>query len=611
MKDIIKIDARSKNIRELLDDVKYTIDYYQREYKWERKHIEELLRDLTGKFLDSYAERHERTAVERYTHYFLGSIVISSKNGQRYIVDGQQRLTSLTLLLIYLHNLQLERADQVDVTKLIFSEKFGRKSFNLEVPERMACMEALYNGQPYDAGESSESVRNIAARYEDIEDLFPDDLKGYALPYFIDWLKENVDLVDITAYSDDEAYTIFETMNDRGLKLSPTDMLKGYLLANINDSRDKEQANRAWKRRIAELIDLGKEEESDVFKAWLRARYAETIRERKRGLNNGDFEQIGTTFHRWLRDERARIGLEKSADFLDFVTQHFDRYSGLYLRMRRAAQTLTPGLEYVYYNAHNNFTLQYMLALATIRVDDDLDSAERKIRLVAGFLDIFIARRIVNYRTLSYSSIVYTMFNLMLEIRDLDVPTLAALLYNKIAGMEETFDAVDHFALNRVNRHAVHYLLARITHHIEQQSGIESSFEAYISREIKKPFEIEHIWSNRYEQHWDEFTESAFNEYRNRIGGLLLLPRGFNQSLSDDTYEQKLSAYFGQNLLARSLNPQCYQNNPSFLAYVRRSGLPFEPHTQFRKADLDARQSLYRLICEEIWSPVRFERELE
>ncbi len=56
------------------------------------------------------------------------------------------------------------------------------------------------------------------------------------MPYFIDWLLENVHLVEITAYSDDDAYTIFETMNDRGLSLSPTDMLKGYLLANIDEA---------------------------------------------------------------------------------------------------------------------------------------------------------------------------------------------------------------------------------------------------------------------------------------------------------------------------------------------------------------------------------------
>ena len=51
--------------------------------------------------------------------------------------------------------------------------------------------------------------------------LFPEELRDDALPYFIDWLLENVHLVEITAYSDDDAYTIFETMNDRGLSLTP------------------------------------------------------------------------------------------------------------------------------------------------------------------------------------------------------------------------------------------------------------------------------------------------------------------------------------------------------------------------------------------------------
>lgn len=93
-------------------------------------------------------------------------------------------------------------------------------------------MEALYKGEDFADANGPESVTNILARYDDIEGLFPNELKGDALPYFVDWLVENVHLVEITAYSDSDAYTIFETMNDRGLSLTPADMLKGYLLAN-------------------------------------------------------------------------------------------------------------------------------------------------------------------------------------------------------------------------------------------------------------------------------------------------------------------------------------------------------------------------------------------
>lgn len=607
-----KIDSDSKTLSELLDKKKYAIDYYQREYGWGAKHITELLEDLEDKFFSSYDESHEHAEVENYPHYFLGSIVINHENDRDYLIDGQQRLTSLTLLLIYLYHLHGDH-DEHGLGNMIFATKYGKKNFNLEVPERTACLEALYTGKDFDATDQPESVRNMVARYADIEQLFPDTLKDKkVLPYFTDWLIENVDLVVITAKSDDDAYAIFETMNDRGLSLSPTDMLKGYLLANVDDPSDKSRGNELWKKRILELIAVGREEEADFFKAWLRAKYADTIREGKKGASNKDFEKIGTEFHKWVKDEKGRIGLSKSADFRDFVEEGFARFSGHYVRIRKAAQRLTPGLEYVFYNAHNNFTLQYPLVLAPVKIEDDQDTVNRKVRLVAGYVDIFVARRVVNFRTLGYSSIVYTMFNLMKEIRDKDVHELAEILKDRVEGMKETFEGVNWFHLHQQNRRHVHHLLARMTRHIEKQSGLESSFESYVSREIEKPYEIEHIWADKYERHTDEFaTEQEFAQYRNRFGNLILLPRGFNQSFGADSYEKKVEAYFGQNLLAQSLNERCYQNNPSFLSYVQRSNLPFKAHpTQFKKADLDARQNLYRQICEEIWSPARFDKEL-
>src|SRR5208283_5407462 len=114
-----------------------------------------------------------------------------------------------------------------------------------------------------------ESIANILARYTDLEDLFPEELTGVALPYFVDWLVENVHLVEITAYSDGDAYTIFETMNDRGLSLTPADMLKGYLLANIADVEKRTRANNVWKNRVHALAELGKDEDADGIKSWL------------------------------------------------------------------------------------------------------------------------------------------------------------------------------------------------------------------------------------------------------------------------------------------------------------------------------------------------------
>lgn len=598
------IDSRTKTIQELLSGQKYTIDYFQREYKWETKNIFELINDLEAKFSSNFDPSHERQKVEEYDHYFLGSVVISQKEGKKGIIDGQQRLTSLTLLLIYLHNLQQGSSEQVEISDLIFSEKYGQRSFNLDIPERTNCMEALFNNQDFDITDQPESVKNMVLRYNDIQELFPDSLKGDVLPHFIDWLIYKVLLVEITAFSDEDAYTIFETMNDRGLSLNPTDMLKGYLLANISNDDKKNEANRLWKKRILELMEVDKDAEMEFFKAWFRAKYAESIRERKKGATNKDFENISNSFHKFIREEKDRIGLHDSNDFYQFVIHDFDKFSRHYIQLRKAAMSFEEKYSYVYFNAHNNFTLQYPLILAAIKPEDDQDIVDKKINLVSSYIDNFIMRRAVNFRTLGYSSIVYSMFNLMKEIRDLSLHDLAEVLKNKLMEMKETLQGVKEFRLHQQNRRYVHHLLARITYHIERESGIESNFQNYISRSIKKPFEIEHIWADKYERFQDQFeTPEAFSEYRNRLGGLVLLPRGFNQSLGANEYKDKVKHYYGQNLLAKSLNEQCYQNNPSFKQYIDRSHLPFEPYPeQFNKEDLDSRQDLYYEICKEIWN---------
>ena len=599
-----EILGKAKTVRELLKGVKYSIDYYQREYKWHDKQIRELLDDLSGKFLEEYQPSHARTKVADYPHYFLGSIIISKKESVGYIVDGQQRLTSLTLLLVLLRNLQSGHAEQVNVDELIFSEKFGQKSFNLHVDERTPAMEALYEdgGMTLNTTDRPESVQNLVARYRDLEAAFPEELRGDALPYFIDWLLENVHLVEITAYSDDDAYTIFETMNDRGLSLSPTDMLKGYLLANIDESK-RTSANNRWRGRIRELNDAGKEVEADCFKAWFRSQHATKIRERKKGAKPEDFDRIGTEFHRWLRDAAETVGLKHSDDFYRLIDRDFDFYSRQYLRVIDAAQKPVPGLEHVLYNAQHGFTLQHMLLLAPLRPDDSEPVIVRKIGLVAQYLDILLTWRLWNFRTIAYSTMQYAMFVVMRDIRGLTADALAQRLHEFLGKEDETFASNERLRVHQQNRYALHRILARITDYVETQSGQPSRYLDYVS-EGKTRYEVEHIWADHPARHTTEFSHPAdFAEHRNRIGGLLLLPKSFNASYGDLSYADKLPHYNTQNLLARSLHPQCYEHNPGFLRFRQESGLPFKAHAEFKKADLEQRSELYRQIAERIWNP--------
>src|SRR5438445_9607561 len=147
-----QIRGDAKSIRTLLGGAKFANDYYQREYRWETKQVTELIEDLTEKFLESHDAANERSAVERYGHYFLGSIIVSDKDGQKFIIDGQQRLTTLTLLLISLQHQLDDVGQREQIADLIFSMRFGKRSFNLDIPERMPWMEALYAGVPPPGG---------------------------------------------------------------------------------------------------------------------------------------------------------------------------------------------------------------------------------------------------------------------------------------------------------------------------------------------------------------------------------------------------------------------------------------------------------------------------
>ncbi len=600
-----EIKGKEKSIRMLLENARFSIDYYQREYKWQAKHLQELIEDLTEKFTESYEEGDERSAIQNYENYFLGSIILCEKNGNKYIIDGQQRLTTITLLLIYLKNHLNNEKQKSKISNLIFSDVYGKESFNIDVEDRKDCMNALFTGDSFDITNAKESIRNIIERYNEISNLLPNDFDEEVLIFFSDWLLQNVYLVEITAYTDEDAYTIFETMNDRGLSLNPLDMLKGFLLASITDTDKRNKAVDIWKNWSEKLRVLGKDEDSDAFKTWLRSQYAQSIRERKRGATAKDFDKIGTEFHRWLKDNTNIIKLDKSDDFYNFIHKDLQFYVREFINLKNAAQRITTGIEPVFYNAKLAFTLQYPLLLAPLCAFDSEEVIKKKFYVVSSYIDIIIARRIWNFKSIAYSTMQYAMFTVMKEIRNKSLNELVTILTKKLNDEEVTFASNDRLRLHQQNRYYIHHLLARITDFLETSSGMPSRFTEYIA-EGKYRYEIEHVWADHPERHTDEFAHASdFNEYRNRIGGLLLLPKSFNGSYGDLIYTDKLPHYFGQNLLAKSLHPDCYIHHPGFIQFKDDIGLPFKAHPAFKKQDMDERQNLYTKLAEIIWSPER------
>jgi hypothetical protein len=260
--------------------------------------------------------------------------------------------------------------------------------------------------------------------------------------------------------------------------------------------------------------------------------------------------------------------------------------------------------ETVYANAWLDFTLQYPLLLAPLKTSDDASTRLRKVQVVASFVDILLARRVWNFRSIAYSTVQYAMFLVMREIRGKPLEQLVKLLCKRLNDDPENFDTKPTLRLHQQNRYSIKWILARMTDYIERLAGLSSRFDDYMA-EGRKGYEIEHIWADHWEQHKDEFSHQAdFDEYRNRLGCLLLLPRTFNASYGDLPYAKKLPHYLKQNLLAQSLNPSAYERNPP-LRKLTQAGLPVVGYSQFRKAEIEARQKLYVAIAKQVWNSDR------
>lgn len=466
------IDAKSKKLMELLFKKKYQVKYFQREYKWQKNNIEDLLVDLERSFMSNYSVNHTRDNVPDYDCYYMGPVVLYREKTTFVIVDGQQRLTSFNLLIIYLIHLQNEifknnPKKTQNLEEYIFSQPFERETLNLEIPEREPILKCLFEGKEIqDSFIENESSQNINDRYSDIIDLFPITLKHEkVLPLFINWLTEKLIFIEILAQTSDSAYTIFESMNDRGLKLTQTELLKSYLLSNVDDEIKIKELDNSWKKKIALFKTLHTDEDELFFKAWLRAKYAVSIRQPEKGATNQDFEKIGTRFSNWVQDSSKRLlglDMKRPDTFFFFVHSDFHFYSDLYLRIAElevSEDTPEHRFKFISYKGISA-SLSYPFILSPIKKTDDEITINEKINLTVTFLDSYAVYRLLLNLAITQSSVDNAINRMIKEIRNNETNELKNRFKREIDEYKKQFlNEIDYIKFDPANSK---YILSRL-----------------------------------------------------------------------------------------------------------------------------------------------------
>lgn len=234
----------------------YLVPAYQRNYSWTRKEVDELFDDLFSFFSGS-----------QDPYYLLGDVIVVETKSGDYdleIIDGQQRVTTLTLLLssIYsrLRDANFDEDELGDLRTKIKKKKLLRVKMSGNASE--AVLSYIDGQKTSELPQSTPSQRAVVEALEAInaklDEFFPGNKPG-SLHDFVTTLQDSVYVSRLHLNDRDSAYEFFERVNDRGKPLSKTDLLKNRLLQKIKSDDDFENASEVWASAEKLMLPFGRE----------------------------------------------------------------------------------------------------------------------------------------------------------------------------------------------------------------------------------------------------------------------------------------------------------------------------------------------------------------
>lgn len=253
------------------DDFLFVIPSYQRPFSWEKENFEKLIEDLATSLKES-----KGTEV-----YFLGSLVLFNRSGnEQEVIDGQQRLVSLTILFAVVRDLlqdqslaqSLQRHIYQEADKLTDKPKIQRvtpwpnlqRNFDDFVFKPGGTKQFLSSFDPKKMDTESPEYHfyeAIATYTSTLSSMSQEDLEA-----FIKYAIQKVYLVYIMTSSRTRALRLFNTLNTRGVPLSSADIIKASNLEAIRDLREQDEYAKKW---IDLETDIGREELGDLL-AYIR-----------------------------------------------------------------------------------------------------------------------------------------------------------------------------------------------------------------------------------------------------------------------------------------------------------------------------------------------------
>ena len=341
-----KLSVDQKNIFDLLKDKKadFLIPDYQRPYAWQEKECQKLWDDI----FEFAIPENDATKFDTNDEYFLGPIVTFMNNDKKLeVIDGQQRLTTILLLLRAFYakygSMQDEqsRSTRENIEKCIWkTDEFGKPNLNeLKIDSEVAMDK--YKEEFLNILKTGIVEKDQKSRYAENYRFFQEKINNFldTYPGYFSYLPirilNNCILLPIEAESQETALRIFSTLNDRGLPLSDADIFKAQFYKYFNEKGEKDSFVKKWKE-LEELCELIFHPNQGTPMDELFTRYMYFLRAKK-GIKSSTTEALRSFYekdsYKILKNDHIFEDLINLADFWkDVLNQNVDRFSNRILK---------------------------------------------------------------------------------------------------------------------------------------------------------------------------------------------------------------------------------------------------------------------------------------
>lgn len=539
---MLNFNTANQTFRQIMGNgLLYRVPRFQRDYSWTEDEWDDLWQDIIGLFNENGESAH-----------YMGYLVLQSSNQKQFdIIDGQQRLTTISILIlaslsrlqtlvnqhqdahknqIRQQNLQNSYIGYLDPVTLIPRSKLELNRHNNRFYQNyLVSLQPI----PQRGLNASESQLRKAFYWFKTKLEYRCENSGEAIAFFVDRMVDLLFFTVITVNDELNAFKVFETLNSRGVRLSSTDLLKNYLFSVIasGDYHETELVTleNLWERIVGELG-------SESFPEFLQVYWNST----HPLVRKADLFKI---IRQQIINKKQAFELLRVIDFS----------SSIYAALGNPYDTL--------WNREEQLLLEQLLLF--------------KVRQPWAILMICYQkfaenRRYMFTKILKVITVISFRYNIICNLPNHDQERV----YNKIANQiaqgvltdsKNIIQALSKIAPDDImfktafrekeiktnnshNRQLVRYILFQLERQI---SGKEFNFES-------PTYNLEHILPENPSQSWVYIEEYNQDRFIYRLGNLTPLETKVNRNLGNESYENKVKTFRNSNFQLTASIPQYY-----------------------------------------------------